>query len=214
MKIGVFDSGIGGRSVAEALQRLIPSAEITSVDDRNNVPYGNKSNQEIIKLTLSAVKPLIEMKCDAIVIACNTATTVAIDSLRSKYPDTNIIGLEPMVKPASTLTKSGSIIVLATPATLKSDRYNKLKEEWAADIKISEPDCSDWAALIEAGKMDEIDIRQALSALDSDNADVVVLACTHYHWLKDRILDAIKGKKVVVMEPSDAIASRIHQLIG
>lgn len=208
MRLGVFDSGIGGQAVAERLAELLPDAEIISINDHDNVPYGDRLTQDIIELSDSAMQPLFDAKCDAIIIACNTVTTVAIHILRARYPGVIFIGIEPMVKPAASLTKTKTIAVLATPATLKSDQYAQLKRLWAADITVIEPDCSAWAALIESGHTQHIPIENTVSELIRQQADVIVLACTHFHWLKKRAEDAA-GSRATVLEPSDAISDRI-----
>ncbi len=213
VKIGVFDSGIGGQAIAERLKTLFPDTEIISVNDGEHVPYGSKSEDEIKQLTLAAIQPLIELNCDAIVIACNTATTVAITTLRASYPDIHFVGIEPMVKPAAAVTKTKKIAVLATPRTLASERYKNLKEQWASDVEIIEPDCSDWAQLIELNRSSEIPIESLIDKLIEQNVDVIVLGCTHYHWLKDRIV-AVVSSKATVLEPSDAIGSRLDQLLS
>jgi glutamate racemase len=213
MLIGVFDSGIGGTAVAQKLIELIPEATVIAVNDHDNVPYGTKSPSEIIRLTDSAIQPLIHQHCDAIVIACNTATTVAISHLRSTYPLFKFIGIEPMVKPAALLTKTGVIAVLATPQTLKSDKYKKLKSTWAPTIQVIEPDCHNWAELIEQDKANEIDVARVVDSLRKQNVDVIVLGCTHYHWLKQRFIDALGTNSIVVLEPSDAIANRIKDIV-
>ena len=101
MKIGVFDSGIGGKAIANAMHLEFPDAEIHVIDDRKNLPYGNKSAGEIIRLTDLAIQPLLSDKCDVIIIACNSATTAAIDTLRERYPAQFFIGIEPMIKTAA-----------------------------------------------------------------------------------------------------------------
>ena len=213
MRIGVFDSGIGGKAVATELGKLLPNAEIISVDDHDHVPYGDRPPEEIIELTKIAIKPLLSSSCDAIIIACNTATTVAISNLRTTYPDVNFIGIEPMVKPAAKLTRSGVIAVLATPRTLQSDRYNELKQTWAKDIVVIEPDCKNWSKLIEENESDQIDIETVTASLISQKVDVIVLGCTHYHHIKQRIVDSA-GPDISVLEPTDAIANRVKSLIG
>lgn len=212
MTIGVFDSGIGGQAIADQLRTLIPNADIKAVDDRKNVPYGSRPADEIIALTDRAIQPILN-KCDVIVIACNTATTVAIDTLRSKYPKTKFVGIEPMIKPAAFQTQTGRITVLATPATLKSGRYKQLKELWAKTLYVDEPDCSTWARTIEDGQADLVPIEETVQKAVSEGSDVIVLACTHYHWLKERA-DKTAGDDVVVLEPSDAIARRINDIAG
>jgi len=212
VKIGVFDSGIGGQAVAERLQQLFPQTDIVFVSDSANVPYGLRSQAEIIQLTEQAIQPLLADHCDAIVIACNTATTNAISSLRTAYPDTHFVGIEPMVKPAAKMTKTGVIAVLATPGTLASSRYNDLKNEWATGVTIIEPDCSLWADLVEHGKVSEIDLQQTITDTIRHGADIIVLGCTHYHWLKSQI-ESIAGPNIRVLEPSDAIGARLESLL-
>ena len=213
MKIGVFDSGIGGQAVAKRLKELLPDADIICIDDHQHVPYGSRPAEEIIQLANVAMKPLIDAECDAIVIACNTVTTVAIEHLRGAYPDMNFVGLEPMVKPAAAQTKSGKIAVLATPATLASPSYDSLKKTWAEGVTIFEPDTTRWAAFIEAGKADEVPIEDTIFHLVAQHVDVIVLACTHYHWLKERA-ETAAGVRAIVLEPSDAIGNRIISLLG
>lgn len=211
MKIGVFDSGRGGEAVAHKLQQLLPNAKIISCNDSKNVPYGGRSQKEIIALTSAAIQPLIQAHCDAIVIACNTATVNAIQSLRESYPLEHFIGLEPMVKPAAVLTKTKKIAVLATPATLASESYKKLKSDYADGVVIREPDCATWAALIEAGHEDTIPVAETITPLVADGVDVIVLACTHYHWLESAI-ETIVGPDITILEPTDAIHSRIVEI--
>lgn len=213
MKIGVFDSGIGGQSVAEELRRLIPDATVISINDSKNVPYGGRPRAEIIKLTMNAIQPLIQAECDAIVIACNTATTNAIQLLRHDYPSQKFIGLEPMVKPAAQLTKSNTIAVLATPATLASPRYEQLKEKWAQGVQIIEPDCTTWAELIENEQKQHIPLQKTIEELIDSGVDCIVLGCTHYHWLKKDI-EAIVGPEVTVLEPSNAVKNRLFEIIS
>ena len=213
MKIGVFDSGIGGLAVAEELRRLLPQATVITASDPDHVPYGGRPRSEIMQLTKTAIQPLIAAQCDAIVIACNTATTNAIQLLRHDYPTQKFVGLEPMVKPAALLTQTKAIAVLATPATLKSPRYQALKADWATGVTIYEPDCSTWAERIEASEVDSISLEETLFPLLDENVDVVVLGCTHYHWLKERI-QTIVGPTVHVLEPSNAIKNRIADIVG
>ena len=213
MKIGVFDSGIGGKSVAEVIERSLPAAEVIYVCDSMHVPYSDRPQAEIIELTDRAIQPLLEADCDIIVIACNTATAAAIEFLRSKYPKDKFIGLEPMVKPAAERTKSGKIVVCATPYTLSSERYQRLKQTYATAVVVYEPDCSHWAQLIEENALSRAEIDQALSGPLEAGADVIVLACTHYHWIKAKI-QQLAGERADVIDPSEAVIARIRNLIG
>ena len=210
MNIGVFDSGIGGKAVAESLSAAFPESHIHYVHDAEHMPYGDRTAQDIQQLTESAIQPLIGS--DVIVIACNTATALAIEYLRERYPEQLFIGLEPMVKPAATQTKTGVITICATPATLASQRYKSLKNTFAQNITVVEPDCREWAHMIEHNQIDDSKIRHMVDMSREYNADVIVLACTHYHWIRDRI-ERLAGQDVTVLDPSDAIASRVAQLV-
>ncbi len=211
-KIGVFDSGRGGKSVADRLTKLFPKVEIVLVDDSENMPYGSGRPSEIFTKTDHAIQPLLEAECDAIVIACNTATTNAIVDLRKKYPSTNFVGIEPMIKPASKMTRTGVVAVLATPSTLKSHRYQRLKRQWASRLTVVEPDCSQWARLIEIGESKRIDVHSAIREVKRWEVDVIVLGCTHYHHIKGRI-EKEAGPHVRVLEPSDAIGARLDSIL-
>lgn len=211
MKLGVFDSGIGGEAVAAALRIAYPQAEIFTINDRQNVPYGSKSPDEVIRLTDAAIQPLLRKKCDVIVLACNTATALAITTLRSRYPAQKFIGIEPMIKTAAALTKTKTIAVCATPATLSSERYHHLIEKYAKGLAVIEPDCSTWAYMIENSAVNHHAVKTIISELCDKGADVIVLGCTHYHWIKEDIIAMTAGRAAVI-EPSDAISHRVHQL--
>lgn len=212
MKIGVFDSGIGGEAVANSLRIAFADAEIFVVNDREHLPYGNREVSDITKLTITAIQPLLNNSCDVIVIACNSATAASIETLRQMYPEQSFIGLEPMVKPACTLSKSHVVAICATPATLASDRYKKLKESYAQDTLIIEPDCSTWASMIERDQIDEFIIKNTISDAVLQGADVIVLACTHYHWIRETI-ESVADDSVSVIDPSSAIVERVKELL-
>lgn len=213
MKLGIFDSGIGGQAVAIALRKHFPLATIKTVNDFKNVPYGDKTTDEVIQLTEKAIQPLLEAQCDIIVLACNTATAAAINYLRLTYPHQKFIGIEPMVRKAAELTKTNSIAICATPRTLQSERYNKLITGYAKHCTIIEPDCSEWAYMIEHNQITDEHISNVISDVLKQRADVIVLGCTHYHWIKDRI-EKIANGKATVLEPSLAIADRVESLLA
>lgn len=213
MRLGIFDSGIGGKIVAESLMNFFPEAEILVVDDKKNVPYGEKTNQEIINLTDRAIQPLLKQTCDVIIIACNTATAVSIDILRKKYPHQKFIGIEPMIKTASELTKTNKIAVFATPATLKSQRYKKLIKKYGKNLEIIEPNVSNWALMIEKNQINYQSINEIIEKVCKEKVDVIVLGCTHYHWIKDSIIKMV-NKRAIVIEPSEAIGKRVKNLLN
>lgn len=212
MKLGIFDSGIGGEAVAESLGAAFPEATIITVNDREHIPYGDRTIDGITQLTDAAIQPLLEARCDIIVIACNSATAAAIETLREHYPDQLFIGLEPMVKPAAALTKSGVIAICATPATLGSTRYQNLKQKFANGTTILEPDCQGWARMIEDNDINEAHIIEVIESVCARGADVIVLACTHYHWIRE-VIEKTAAGRATVLDPSDAIARRVRALL-
>jgi glutamate racemase len=209
-KIGVFDSGIGGRSVANKIEAEFPDYQIIYREDSKNLPYGNKTPAQIYEF----VKPIfneLSKDCEVIVIACNTVTTTIISKLRQEY-NLPIIGIEPMVKPASQLTGNKIITVCATPTTLSSKRYAELKEKYTKNIQVIEPDCSDWSVLIEQNSISNKKIEEdILPSLDA-GSDVIVLGCTHYHWIEDKI-NKIVGNRATVIQPESAIISRLKTIL-
>lgn len=210
MKIGIFDSGKGGRYVGERLRNLLPEHIFIIVDDHENVPYGNKSPEEIQHLTNLALQPLLT-ECPIIVIACNTATAHAISWLRNTYPETIFVGYEPMIKPAAQISRTNHVTILATPATRQSERYQQLKDFYGPSLIIDEPDTTDWATKIEADHVDEIALNSIEASLIS-GSDTVALACTHYLALQDTIAARFPG--INVIEPTPAVARRITTLLG
>lgn len=211
-KIGVFDSGIGGLSVARAIEKALPQHEVMFVNDSKNVPYGIKTPQALLQLVEPIFKVMQEEGCDVIVVACNTVTTTIIEHLRSivKVP---LIGMEPMVKPAAAHTKSGVIAICATPTTLKSKRYKWLKSTYAAKIKVVEPDCSKWSYMIESNAVDKQKIQDVVDLVCSKGADVIVLGCTHYHWIEDIVVQGSKGK-AVVLQPEKPVIEQLKQVLS
>ena len=212
MKLGVFDSGIGGEAVAAALQQTFPEAEIITVNDHDNVPYGEKPKGVVILLTKAAIQPLLKAQCDVIILACNTATALAIEQLRTDYPDQKFIGIEPMIKTAAATTMTGTIAVCATWATLGSERYAELVERYGKHLTILEPDCSQWAYWIEHNQLNHDHVKEIIDEVCGKGADVIVLGCTHYHWIKDDIITLAQGR-ATILEPSEAIGRRVSELL-
>ncbi|MFA5003766.1 MAG: glutamate racemase [Candidatus Saccharimonadales bacterium] len=213
MKIGVFDSGIGGLSVAKAIESALPDAEVLFVHDTpGHFPYATKSPDEIYGYVVPIIQGLVDQKCDVIVVACNTVSTTLIDRLRSAFK-TPLIALEPMVKPAAALTKSGVIAVCATPTTLTSKRYAWLKNTYGSSATILEPDCADWSQLIEHSAMNDQKIREDIEPALAQGADVIVLGCTHYHWIEDKIR-LLAGDRAVVLQPEVPVIAELKRLLG
>ncbi|MDZ7744678.1 MAG: glutamate racemase [Candidatus Saccharibacteria bacterium] len=212
-KIGVFDSGVGGQAVVDAIKRSIPDADVVYADDKANVPYGNKTPEELKQLVLPILNMLSKQGCDAIVVACNSVTTTIISDLRQKI-STPLIGMEPMVKPAAATTETGMIAVCATPATLKSTRYAWLKQQYADGVEVLEPDCSAWPYMIESKQIDHNKIRSRIADVCEAGADVIVLGCTHYHWIEKEIKDIAKEYKTTVIQPEQPVIAQLKRVLG
>lgn len=212
MKIGVFDSGVGGQSVANAVARTHPGDDVIFVNDPTHVPYGLRQPDEIFGFIVPIFQSLIDQGCQVIVVACNTVTTTLISRLREEF-DVPLVAVEPMVKPAAALTKSGVITVCATPTTLASPRYAELKQLYAQNIKVIEPDCSDWAALIERNAMTEQRILEAIEPSLTAGSDVIVLGCTHYHWIETEISKLVEGKAQVI-QPEAALVRQLDRVLN
>lgn len=208
MNIGVFDSGKGGEYIAEGLKKLLPEHTFMVVNDREHVPYGSRSNEEIITLTTAAITPLLS-SCPIIVIACNTATMAAITTLREQFPGTMFVGTEPMIKPAAAASHSRRVTVLATPLTLASQRYKNLKALYSQDVAIDEPSTQGWAATIEGGNTASIDLSDVKTSV-ANGSDSIILACTHYLVLKPSLEATFPS--VTVYEPTNPIAQQIARL--
>ena len=211
MKIGVFDSGVGGLSVANAIQKALPEHDILLREDKENLPYGTKTPEQLFVLVNPILEEMVNGGCEVIVVACNTVTTNIIDKLREviRVP---LVGMEPMVKPAAELTKTGKIAIFATPATLKSDRYAWLKEEYASGIEVVEPDCSTWSSMIEHNQLDEDQIKRNVElALDAD-ADIIVLGCTHYHWIEELIKN-FASDRAQVLQPEEPVIVQLKKVL-
>ncbi len=211
MKIGVFDSGVGGMSVANAIKLAMPQHQVLLREDQEHVPYGSRTPEEILGFVEPILQSMVQEGCLIIVIACNTVSTTLIGILRERIK-VPLIAMEPMVKPASQLTKTGVITVCATPATLKSDRYNWLKQTYCKDIQVIEPDCSDWSYMIEHKQVDEQKIAQRIEDCLGCGADVIVLGCTHYHWIEQEIKQIAAGRAEVI-QPEQAIVARLEHVI-
>lgn len=195
-----------------AIEKELPELEVIYADDHKNVPYGSKQPQELLKLVLPILQDLQDQGCRIIVIACNTVTTTIIGSLRDQL-NVPLVAIEPMIKPAAKLSKSGIIAVCATPATLASQRYGELKSRFGRGMRILEPDCSDWAEMIEKKTHDHEIIRRRIEEVCLRGVDVIVLGCTHYHWIEEEIQRIAAGKSIV-LQPEKAVIDELKRVLG
>jgi glutamate racemase len=212
IKIGVFDSGVGGQSVINAIHQAIPDLEIVYKDDKAHVPYGNRSVQDIHQLIRPIFQEFVDEGCRVVIVACNTVTTNLIDSLRQEFP-VPMVGMEPAIKPAAERSKSRVIAVCATPRTLASRRYAWLKTEYASDVKVLEPDCSDWALMIENNRVERDKVANSIEELINLGADQIVLGCTHYHWIEE-IIKKIANGRAEVIQPEQPVIRQFKTVLA
>ncbi|HET6992195.1 MAG TPA: glutamate racemase [Bacteroidia bacterium] len=215
--IGVFDSGIGGVSVLRAIRELLPHEDLIYFGDSANLPYGEKSLEEIKKLSERVTEFLLEKKSKIIVIACNTASAAALKYLRSVHPDVLFVGMEPAVKPAAEQTQSGVVGVIATTATFQGELFASVVERFAQNVKVLNQPCPGLVQQIEAGKLDSPDtemmLRAWLQPMINQGIDTLVLACTHYPFVMP-LLKKILGEKVRIIDPAPSIAKQVGKLLN
>lgn len=214
--IGIFDSGLGGISVWQALYDALPSESLLYLGDGARCPYGSRSREEVLKYTEEAVERLLSKECKMIVIACNTATAMAITHLREKYPNVPFVGLEPAVKPAALTTKSGVIGVLATKRSLEGDHFRRAEATYGAEVTILKGVGDGFVEAVEnneeqSEKTAEL-VRKAVKPLVDAGADKIVLGCTHYPFLREMIA-RVAGDGVEIIDSSKAVARRCATLL-
>lgn len=205
--IGVFDSGIGGISVLKELVRLMPGEQFLYFGDSANAPYGARPTEQIRALTLTAAEALVQRGCKALVIACNTATSAAIDALREKYPQLIVVGIEPALKVAADRFPGGHIGVMATPVTLREEKFLHQLERFH-DVSVSTIPVSGLVELIEAGKADAPETEALLRPYLEPYAgklDALVLGCTHYPFAR-KAIGSILGEKTVLLDGGEGTA--------
>lgn len=218
MKVGVFDSGLGGLTVISSIQRVFKGAELFYIADTAYAPYGEKTVEEILDRCDNITKYLLEKYgIEALIVACNTATSAAIKHLRENFPSLIIIGTEPGIKPAIINTKTSQVGVLATPATLKGDKYQLLVNELSniKEVTLYEQACVGLVEQIEKGEIDSPKtfdmLEKWLKPMKKNGVDTIVLGCTHYP-LVDNIIKKIMGNDITLIETGNAIANRLKLL--
>lgn len=213
--IGLFDSGIGGTSIWKEVVKVLPREKTIYLADSKNAPYGKRSTDEIISLSIKNTEILISKGCKLIIVACNTATTNAIDFLRKNY-DLPFIGIEPAIKPAALLSKTGAIGILATQGTLTSKLFEKTAEEYTKNIHTIEQDGEGLVSLIEEGKLHSPELIELLGnylkPMLKFNIDHLVLGCTHYPYLIPQIKKII-GDKVNIIDSGEAVAKQTKAVL-
>ena len=225
--VGFFDSGIGGLCILEAFKRLCPAESTVYLADSAHCPYGNRPAAEIVRLSEANYRTLAKKYgCKMVVVACNTATAAAIDTLRAKHPEMPFIGLEPAVKPAALRSKTGVVGVLATAGTFSGRLYNETKAKFAKDVTVIAAVADEFVAIVESlggAKVEglpaarrariEAAVRRRIEPLLAAGADHVVLGCTHFPHLKS-VIERVAAGRAAVLDPSDAVARQARRVLA
>jgi len=211
--IGVFDSGVGGLSVLREIRRELPSEDLIYVADSGYAPYGDRPAEYVQARAVAMVEFLERQGAKAVVVACNTATGIAIDALRAQF-GLPIIAIEPAVKPAVAHTRSGVVGVLATTQTLSSQKFSTLVKTHAGDVQVLSQPCPGLVEQVEAGEISSQATRSLVDRyvqpLVEKGADTIVLGCTHYPFLSAVIQD-VAGRGVMVIDPAVAVARELRR---
>lgn len=212
--IGFFDSGVGGISVLKESLKILPNEDFVYFGDSINAPYGIKSVNEVKELTFNAVDFLLSKGAKVVVIACNTATSAAIDDLREKYTNIPIIGIEPALKPAVEISRGKSIIIMATPMTLAEKKFSNLMELYKKEVNMISLPCAGLVELIENGiiKGEQIQnyLRDKLKEFKLIDIASIVLGCTHYPFIKDELIKIV-GEKTIIIDGSIGTVNQLKR---
>ncbi|WP_405292552.1 glutamate racemase [Algibacter sp. Ld11] len=213
--IGIFDSGVGGTSIWKEINTLLPNENTLYLADSKHAPYGSKGKEAIVDLSIKNTEYLLHNNCKIIVVACNTATTNAIDYLREHYK-IPFIGIEPAIKPAALQTKTNAIGILATKGTLSSALFSKTAGMFSKSVNIIEQVGEGIVDLIETGKLHSPEMKSLLkiylNPMIAANIDHLVLGCTHYPYLMPLLLD-ILPKHVKIIDSGQAVARQTKAIL-
>jgi glutamate racemase len=214
--IGIFDSGLGGLSIAREIRARLRREDLLYIADSAYVPYGGRSLEEIRARSIAVVRVLVEAGTKAVVVACNTASGAALEVLRETF-DLPIIGLEPAIKPAASSSRVGRIAVLATPATLQTERFHRLVDAHGAGVDVVKIACPGFVELVEAGELSGertlATIRDTLAPATREGVDHIVLGCTHYAFLRAAIAEVL-GKGVEILDSGVAVARQVERVLA
>ncbi len=215
--IGVFDSGLGGLGIVSALRDLAPAADIVVLADQARAPYGDRPVEEVRRLAHRAADELIDRGCTTIVVACNTASTAALSSLRDARPDVAFVGMEPAVKPAASHTDSGVIAVLGTTGTIEGGLLASMIERFGMGRTVKGVALPGLVEMIEDGLAHapavERFLERELAGAIAEGADTYVLACTHYGFARDAI-ETVTGSGTTVIDPAEPVARQALRVSG
>ena len=214
--IGVFDSGAGGLTILSVLRQELPYENYIYFGDTAHCPYGTRSDAEITELSIQACRFLVEQGAKLIVVACNTASQAALNTLRATFSPVPFVGVVPAVKPAARATKKGRIGIAATNQAARAIYLRQLIDEFAEGIQAYAVGCPELVTLVERGELDgpvvEETVKQALEPVLREDVDVIVLGCTHFPALRP-VIERITANQVQIIDSGMAIARRTHSVL-
>jgi glutamate racemase len=215
--IGAFDSGVGGLSILREIHRLLPNEDLLYFADQDHVPYGDRTLNEVRAYSVEITRYLLSRGAKLIVVACNTASAAALDHLRRSFVDTPFVGMEPAVKPAANLTRSGHIGVLATPATFEGELFASVVARFASGVQVHQSSVPGLVERIEAADLASDQtrqlLRQAIEPLLAQDIDTLVLGCTHYPFVVP-VIEELTGPEVRVIDPAPAVARQVRRRLS
>ena len=214
--IAVFDSGVGGISVLREMVRLMPYEDFIYYGDSKHAPYGTKSLEEVRRLTISHTQDLLAQGAKAVAIACNTATSAAVRILRQMYPQLPLVGIEPALKPAVLFKSYPRVLVMATPMTIREEKFHHLLERYEDQADILLLPCPGLMEYVENGQADSPEVRvfleELLGAYRDKGMDAIVLGCTHYPFVKGAIAD-VMGPGVRIFDGGEGTAREMRRRV-
>ena len=215
--IGVYDSGFGGLSVWRELHRALPNESLIYLGDGKNCPYGSRPAEQIRQLAEMAVGDLLQRGCKMVVVACNTATAAAIAHLREKFANVPIVGLEPAVKPACRMTKTRIVGVIATERSLQGEKFLSTLARYGEGVEVIKSVGEGWVEAVEQSEEQTAEteqaVRRVVEPIIERGADVLVLGCTHYPFLKDVVCRVVGDRNVAVIDSGEAVEKRVESLL-
>lgn len=214
--IGVFDSGVGGISVLREMLSLMPNEDYIYFGDSVNAPYGVKTEDEIRELTVTHVKHLLSEGAKGICVACNTATSAAVRVMRGMFPELPLVGIEPALKPAVLSMEHPKVLVMATPATIRQEKFRVLMDKYIDQADIIPLPCPGLMEFVESGDFEGAEVDSFLRTLLGDKLDMgidcIVLGCTHYPFVQSHLL-SLFGGKVTIFDGGAGVARQMKRLL-
>jgi len=215
LPIGIFDSGVGGISILKELVKLMPNENYIYLGDSANAPYGTKTLEQVVELVNNDAKYLYQKGIKALVVACNTATSAGIQILRAHYTDIPVIGIEPALKPAVLFREHPTVLVMATPMTLKEKKFHALMQRFETEAEIVPLPCPGLMEFVERGELESDELEQYLKELFApyDKVDAVVLGCTHYPFVR-KMIQKVLGEDTVLFDGGEGTARETRRQLA